>query len=66
VVIAAEAVTVGGFGAEITATIAEALPGTRIARVGADRTPAPFAPALEDAHRPDAARIGAALKRVMA
>jgi pyruvate dehydrogenase E1 component beta subunit len=66
VVIAAEAVTVGGFGAEIAATIAEALPGTRIARVGADRTPAPFAPSLEDAHRPDAARIGAALKRVMA
>jgi len=58
--IAHEAVKVGGLGAEIAAVIAEeALDylDAPIVRVGAKFTPVPFSPTLEDAYRPKVADI---------
>jgi pyruvate dehydrogenase E1 component beta subunit len=52
-----EAVSVAGFGAEIAATVAEQLPGTRVGRLGAPRVPVAYAPNLEDAVRVSEARI---------
>jgi pyruvate dehydrogenase E1 component beta subunit len=66
-VIAQEAVTVCGFGAEIAATIAgrgDVRLRAPIRRVGAPRVPVPFSPPLEDAQRVTAARIAAALAAV--
>lgn len=42
-----EAIRVGGFGAEVMATVVEALPGTVAARLGAPRAPVPYALELE-------------------
>ena len=62
-----EAVQVAGFGAEIAATVAEAL-GIRVARLGAPRIPVGYAPTLEAQARalaaahPRQARIAACLK----
>lgn len=59
-VVAHEAVTRGGFGAELAARIAdhafECLEAP-IERVGAPFTPVPVSPALEDAYRPGAEQI---------
>lgn len=66
-VIAHEAVKVGGFGAEIAATIGEELAGTLTApvvRIGAPRIPVPYAPQLEDVYRVTSDRILAGLRQV--
>ena len=47
-VVAHEAVAVGGFGAEVAATVAERVPGAAIRRLGAPRSLIPYAPNLED------------------
>ena len=49
--VAHESVQVTGFGAEVAATVAEALPETRIRRLGAPRGLIAYAPNLEDAMR---------------
>jgi pyruvate dehydrogenase E1 component beta subunit len=62
-VIAHEAVTESGFGAELCARVQTAAfecLEAPIARVGAPFTPVPASPPLEDAHRPGAERIYAA------
>jgi pyruvate dehydrogenase E1 component beta subunit len=62
-VIAHEAVTHGGFGAEIAAAVQAAAfddLDAPIARVGAPFTPVPFSPPLEDAYVPGADEIVAA------
>jgi pyruvate dehydrogenase E1 component beta subunit len=51
-----EAVQVAGFGAEVAATVAEAL-GCPVRRLGAPRIPVGYAPTLEAEARIDAARI---------
>jgi acetoin:2,6-dichlorophenolindophenol oxidoreductase subunit beta len=63
-VVAHEAVTSGGFGAEITARLHEAAFDrleAPIQRVGAPFTPVPVSPPLEDAYRPAAAQVHAAV-----
>jgi pyruvate dehydrogenase E1 component beta subunit len=55
-----EAVTTGGFGAEIVARVTERLGPAAlraVARLGQPRVPVPFAPPLEDALKPDAAKV---------
>jgi pyruvate dehydrogenase E1 component beta subunit len=63
-----EAVVAAGFGAEILARMLEGL-GPRIiraaGRVGQPRVPVPFAPPLEDALKPDAAKIVAAAEALL-
>jgi pyruvate dehydrogenase E1 component beta subunit len=62
--VAHEAVQVGGFGAEIAATVAEALGGDLLApvrRLGGPRVPVAYAPPMEAAFRVDAAGIAAAI-----
>jgi pyruvate dehydrogenase E1 component beta subunit len=62
-----EAVTVGGFGAEVVARVVERLgPGglRAVERLGAPRVPVPFSPALEDAIRLTPERVAAAIRRV--
>ena len=62
-VVAHEAVTLGGFGAEITARLQEdAFDSLEapIQRVGAPFTPVPVSPPLEDAYRPAAEQVHAA------
>jgi pyruvate/2-oxoglutarate/acetoin dehydrogenase E1 component len=64
-VVAHEAVTIGGFGAELAAEIQEAAFDrleAPIQRVGAPFTPVPVSPPLEDAYRPGAAEIHAAAR----
>ncbi len=64
-VVAHEAVTTGGFGAELTARIQqEAFDCLQapIQRVGAPFEPVPVSPPLEDDYRPDAADIHAAAR----
>lgn len=66
--VAHEAVTVGGFGGEIVARMVERLGPSAIravARVGQPRVPVPFAPPLEDALKPDTAKIVAAAEALM-
>ena len=67
-VIAQEAVTEFGVGAEIAATVADqavwSLDGP-IVRVGARTSPAPYAPAAERAWLPGRADVAAAIRRVM-
>lgn len=64
-----EAVEAFGVGAEIVARMADVgfdeLDGP-IVRVGAPFMPVPFAKPLEDAYRPDAGRVVAAVRRVLA
>jgi pyruvate dehydrogenase E1 component beta subunit len=67
VVIAQEAVTVCGFGAEVAATLAgrgDLRLRAPVRRVGAPRVPVPFSPPLEEAQRVTAAKIEAALLEV--
>jgi pyruvate dehydrogenase E1 component beta subunit len=59
--VAHEAVRIGGFGAEIAAEAAEAL-GVRVARVGAPRIPVGYAKPLEDESRVGASAILAGLE----
>jgi acetoin:2,6-dichlorophenolindophenol oxidoreductase subunit beta len=67
-VVAHEAVTHGGFGAEIAAEVQEAcfydLDGPVI-RVGAPFTPVPLSPVLEDAYLPGAAEILDGVRRAL-
>jgi acetoin:2,6-dichlorophenolindophenol oxidoreductase subunit beta len=68
VVIAHEAVMTGGFGAEIAAQLADVAFDSLhapIARVGAPYTPVPVSPPLEDAYRPGANQVKAAVKAVV-
>ena len=63
-VVAHEAVTIGGFGAEVAATIQEAAfdhLDAPIIRVGAPFAPVPVSPPLEDAFVPGATQIAAAV-----
>jgi pyruvate dehydrogenase E1 component beta subunit len=67
-VVAHEAVTVGGFGAEIAAQMGDVAFDSLhapIARVGAPFTPVPVSPPLEDAYRPGADEIAAAVRAVV-
>jgi acetoin:2,6-dichlorophenolindophenol oxidoreductase subunit beta len=67
-VIAHEAVTVGGFGAELCARVQSAAfecLEAPIERVGAPFTPVPVSPPLEDAHRPGAEQVYAAAVSVI-
>jgi pyruvate dehydrogenase E1 component beta subunit len=58
-----EAVQVAGFGAEVVASVAQAVPGCRVARLGAPRIPVGYSPPLEAQARIDAdAVVGAALE----
>ncbi|MBV9797194.1 MAG: dehydrogenase E1 component subunit alpha/beta [Solirubrobacterales bacterium] len=64
-VVAHEAVTLGGFGAELAAQIQDAALDrleAPIQRVGAPFTPVPVSPPLEDAYRPGAGEIYAAAR----
>jgi pyruvate dehydrogenase E1 component beta subunit len=60
-----EAVQAGGFGAEVVATVAEALPGCRVARLGAPRIPVGYAAVLEDEARIGAAAVAQAAHRLL-
>lgn len=63
-----EAVNVGGFGAEIAATIAERLGPTLkspVTRLGAPRAPIAYAPPVEDAVRVTAEATVATVRRMM-
>lgn len=62
VLIAHESVQVGGFGAEVAATIAEHAPGTRVRRLGSPRSLIAYAPNLEDRLRVTPGRIEAAIR----
>ena len=62
VVIVEEGPKTGGVGAEIAAGIAERFPGTKITRVASVDVPVPFTPVLENAYRPDVARITQAVQ----
>jgi pyruvate/2-oxoglutarate/acetoin dehydrogenase E1 component len=62
--VAHEAVTVGGFGAEIAATVAERT-GARVRRLGAPRAPVGYAPSVEDAVRVTAAATAAAARQML-
>ena len=60
-----EAVSVGGFGAEIVAAVAEKLGGSAaVRRLGAPRIPVGYAPSLEDAARVSEAAIIAAAREM--
>ena len=64
VIVAHQAVTFGGIGAEIAAQITEhcfSSLNAPVIRLGAPFAPSPFAPVLEDAYAPDANRIVAAV-----
>jgi pyruvate dehydrogenase E1 component beta subunit len=60
-----ESVQVAGFGAEIAASVAEAL-GISVARLGAPRIPAGYAQTLENEARIDSLKIAAAVRRCVA
>jgi acetoin:2,6-dichlorophenolindophenol oxidoreductase subunit beta len=60
-----ESVQAGGFGAEIAATVAEAI-GCRVKRLGAPRIPVGYAPVLEAQSRVSAADIVAAARALAA
>jgi pyruvate dehydrogenase E1 component beta subunit len=67
-VVAHEAVTFGGFGAEIAARVQEAAfddLDAPVVRVGAPFTPVPLSPPLEDAHAPRADAIEAAVRALL-
>jgi pyruvate/2-oxoglutarate/acetoin dehydrogenase E1 component len=68
VVIVEEGPKTGGVGAEIAAGIMERFGDSLLApvvRVASADAPVPFSPVLENAYRPDAARIIAAAREVM-
>ena len=54
----------GGVGAEIAAGLAERVDGLRIVRVASPDIPVPFSPSLEDAYRPDVARVVEAARQI--
>jgi pyruvate dehydrogenase E1 component beta subunit len=58
-----EAVQVGGFGAEIVATVAQEL-SVRVRRVGGPRVPVPYSPVLEDEVRLSADDVIQAARRM--
>lgn len=60
-----ESVQVAGFGAEVAATVAEAL-GVKVARLGAPRIPVGYAQTLENEARMDAVKIVAAARQMLA
>jgi pyruvate dehydrogenase E1 component beta subunit len=60
--VAHEAVQAAGFGAEIAASVAEAI-GCAVKRLGAPRIPVGYAPTLEAVARVDAARIAALVRQ---
>lgn len=60
-----EAVQAAGFGAEVAATVAEAL-GCKVKRLGAPRIPVGYAPVLEAQSRVAAADIAAAARSLLA
>ena len=62
VVIVEEGPKTGGVGAEIAASLCERVPGLRVARVASPDVPVPFSPRLENAYRPDVARVVAAAR----
>lgn len=67
-VVAHEAVRVGGFGAEIAATVAERAHGhlkAPIRRLGAPRAPISYAPNLEDEVRVTADKVAATVRSMM-
>jgi pyruvate/2-oxoglutarate/acetoin dehydrogenase E1 component len=67
--VAHEAVEVGGFGAEVVATMIDRLGPANLKtakRIGAPRIPIPFSPPLEDEIRVTPAKIVAAAKAAMA
>ncbi len=69
VVIVEEGPKTGGVGAELAAGIAERYGSQLVApivRVASPDVPVPFAPVLEQAYRPDPARIAAAIRHVVA
>jgi pyruvate dehydrogenase E1 component beta subunit len=69
VVIVEEGPKTGGVSAEIAAAILERCGDALVApivRVASPDVPVPFSPILENAYRPDAARIVEAVHRVMA
>ena len=59
-----EAVQVAGFGAEVAATVAEAL-GCRVRRLGAPRIPVGYSPVLEAQSRVTALDIAAAARALL-
>ncbi len=68
-VVVHEAVQVAGFGAEIAASVAEALDAklkAPVRRLGAPRIPVSYAPPLEDQARVSPGQIVAALKEIVA
>ena len=67
-VVAHEAVELGGFGAELTAQVQAAAfddLDAPVERVGAPFTPIPFSPPLEDAYVPGADEVVAAALRTV-
>lgn len=64
VVIVEEGARTGGVGAEIAAGLAERISNLTIVRVASPDIPVPFTPILENAYRPDANRIEAAVRQV--
>ena len=60
-----EAVQVGGFGAEIAATVAEET-GCQVKRLGAPRIPSGYSPPLEDASRVTVREVVAAARSLVA
>ena len=59
-----EAVTVGGFGAEIAATVAEEV-GARVKRLGAPRIPVPYSPSLEALCKIGAPQVVSAVRALL-
>lgn len=69
VVVAHEAVRVGGFGAEVAAQIQELAfdyLDAPVGRVAAPSSPIPFTPALEQLYLPDAAKIATGIREAVA
>jgi 2-oxoisovalerate dehydrogenase E1 component len=66
VVVVEEGSKTGGVGAEIAAGLAERIPGLVVERVASPDIPVPFTPVLENAYRPDASRIAATVRRMLA
>jgi pyruvate dehydrogenase E1 component beta subunit len=60
-----EAVQVAGFGAEIVASVAEALPEIRVRRLGAPRIPVGYSPPLEAVSQIDASAIAQAIESML-
>lgn len=64
--VAHESVQVGGFGGEVAASVAEAVPGARVRRLGAPRSLIAYAPNLESKMRVTEDMIKKAVREVMA